>query len=365
MGTTLAFASGTALRIRVGSAALLFLASARAAAADGQEDLLIKQGIERRRHDDDNGALTLFSKAYELHHAPRALAQMGLARMALGLWVQAETDLEGALAASRDPWIRKNTGVLHEALDRVMEHVGTLEVLGNPMGAEVVIGGEVRASLPMEKPVHLPTGEYKLEVRAPGYEAVKRGVQIVAGQKSRETVALVAVPVAAAAQPADPQPPPLPGSPPGVGIVKRPPPVVVSNPPVASPIAPPPVEPNRPRRPGLRTVGIFLGGTGVAAVAGGLLCGLEARAAGNANSAAGHVFDPNADSRGHTFQTLQYVGYGVGAALLVAGTTLFVLGSPSASDGGDGSRGVRVSFGPLSGDRGGLDGGVAALRGRF
>jgi tetratricopeptide (TPR) repeat protein len=79
-------------------------------AAESQEDLFIKQGIERRRLDDDAGALELFTKAYELHHAPRALAQIGLARMALGLWVQAEADLEGALAATDDPWIRKNTG---------------------------------------------------------------------------------------------------------------------------------------------------------------------------------------------------------------------------------------------------------------
>jgi hypothetical protein len=79
-------------------------------AAESQEDLFIKQGIEGRRLDDDAGALELFTKAYELHHAPRALAQIGLARMALGLWVQAEADLEGALAATDDPWIRKNTG---------------------------------------------------------------------------------------------------------------------------------------------------------------------------------------------------------------------------------------------------------------
>jgi hypothetical protein len=43
----------------------------------------------------------------------------------------------------------------------------------------------------------------------------------------------------------------------------------------------------------------------------------------------GNTFDPRADSSGKSYQTLQYVGYGVGAALLVAGTVTFLMGLES------------------------------------
>jgi len=163
MRTTWSPGAGTRRRAATIVAAwLLLLCGSSVLAGEDQEDLFIKHGIERRRLDDDAGALELFIKAYELHHAPRALAQIGLARMALGLWVQAEADLEGALAATDDAWIRKNTGVLYQALEKVLEHVGRLEVLGTPVGAEVVVGGEVRGALPMDKPIRLTAGEYHL-----------------------------------------------------------------------------------------------------------------------------------------------------------------------------------------------------------
>jgi len=329
---------------RVASVALLLLVSRSLSAADNQEDALIKQGVEHRRHDDDSGALELFSKAYELHHAPRALAQMALARMALGQWVQAEAELQEALAAD-DPWIRKTASVLREALDRLQTHVSRLEVLGTPAGAEVVVGGEVRGKLPMDKPVTLIAGEYTLEVRAPGHGPVKRTVQILPGQRSRETVVLVPSP-ATAAHPTE--------TPPPASVPKD-----ARVPSVSDAVSSPPGQ-----RSGLRTWGLVAGAAGVAAVGAGLVFGVLARADGEANSKSGGTFDPSVDSQGRRFQTLQFVGYGVGAALLAVGTTLFVLGSRTAGEGDAAAHGTRVSFVPVGGGQS-VDGGMVAVGGRF
>ena len=70
-------------------------------AADADE--LIRQGVERRRHGDDVGALDLFEQAYSKGHGPRALAQVALAEQALGKWVVASEHIREALAIQRDP----------------------------------------------------------------------------------------------------------------------------------------------------------------------------------------------------------------------------------------------------------------------
>src|SRR5207253_2059473 len=75
--------------------------------------------------------------------------------------------------------------------------------------------------------------------------------------------------------------------------------------------AQPAPEPDR-GRPTLRVIGIVAGGLGVAAAGTGLYLGLKARSAGMTDSK-GAQFSDTADSRGHLYQSLQYVGYWVGA----------------------------------------------------
>ncbi len=137
------------------------LATARAVpvqAAEGNEEELIREGVAKRRHQDDEAALELFTKAYAIRKSPRAAGQMGLAEMALGRWPEAEAHLQEAVAAPSDSWVAKNTSSLKDALTAVEGHLGSLQVLGGPNGAEVVLEGEVRGTLPMEHPIRVRTG---------------------------------------------------------------------------------------------------------------------------------------------------------------------------------------------------------------
>ena len=92
-----------------------------ARASEPTEDELIRQGVERRRHQDDDAALELFRRAYALHKSPTAAAQMGLAEMALGRWPEADAHLMEALAASSNTWVKKNMGTLNKALAGVRQ----------------------------------------------------------------------------------------------------------------------------------------------------------------------------------------------------------------------------------------------------
>ena len=89
---------------------------------------------------------------------------------------------------------------------------------------------------------------------------------------------------------------------------------------------PPPDTPGR----GLRIGGIVCGAVGLASIGAGIAFGLEARSYSHSVETAS-VFNPNFDDRGKLFETLQYVGYGVGAGLLATGAILYGFGVASAS----------------------------------
>jgi hypothetical protein len=206
-------------------------ASPRARGADAiaadEADAAIRRGVELRRHGEDQKALDEFRKAYTAGKTPRALAQMGLAEQALGRWADAETHLQQALAAPNDPWVRKNVAVLKGSFDAIQRHLGNLDVIG-PEGAEVRVDGQLAGTLPLAKPVRVPIGSLTVELRKPGFFRSTRPVMIAAGELTRESMDLQAIPSGPAAPPPPSPPEIIHGSPPPKGG------------PAAGPLTPPP-----------------------------------------------------------------------------------------------------------------------------
>ena len=320
--------------------ALVAIAWPPATAAAATEEDLIKQGVERRRAQDDAGALELFARAYQMNHSARAAAQMGLAETALGRWIDAEVHLDQALDAP-DAWTRKNRAALEGVRVNVRKQLGNLQVLGNPSGAEVVIEGEVKGTLPMAKSVRVRVGECRFDVRAKGFASVSRVVRIAAGELTRETVRLSELRVAEVAAPA-PKP----------RAVSTPPPLV-------------PIRREAPAKPaaterggsGLRTASVILAGTGVLVAGAGLAFGIAAKKMGETDSQAPTFRDREAT--GHRYQTLQWVGYGLGAALIAGGATTYVLGRGRRED----DAGTSVSLLPIATGR--EQGIIATIGGRL
>jgi hypothetical protein len=153
-------------------------------------DALIKQGVERRRAHDDQGALELFRRAYDLAATPRALAQIGLAEQALGRWGDAETHLSAALERAADPWIAKYQSTLEASRADVGKHLGSLDVRGGPNGAEVRVDARFVGTLPLRRTLRVPAGTILLDVSASGFVSQTRTVKIEAGQLAHEELAL-------------------------------------------------------------------------------------------------------------------------------------------------------------------------------
>ena len=183
----------TQIRGRAALSAAIFAAiavfggsAAAAVAADepaaGPGEAAIQRGLRLRKAGDDAGALPEFQNGYRLAHTPRAAAQLGLVEQALGHWDDAEVHLSEAVRTAGDVWVEKNRPALQKSLALVKDHVGTLQVTGEPEGAEVYVNGRRRDQIPMSKPISVMAGDVDVEVRANGYKRAAQKVSIAAYQ---------------------------------------------------------------------------------------------------------------------------------------------------------------------------------------
>jgi len=136
-------------------------------------------------------ALSLFRQAHSLDASARALVQIALAEQALERWVDAEAHLTEALRETDDPWIRPRRPIFERALRAAQAHLGYLVVDGTPLGAKVLIDGEVVGVFPFRRPLRQVEGSRQLEVRAPGFSAVERRITIAPGELRSESVHLL------------------------------------------------------------------------------------------------------------------------------------------------------------------------------
>jgi len=131
-----------------------------------------------------------------------------------------------------------------------------------------------------------------------------------------------------------PPPPPVVTPPPGPAVMPASPPAAGA-PPAASPVEPlAPMSPSAPPSPATdgrswRIAGIATAGAGVALIAAGIAFGAAAQSAADE---VGKKYNSSTDSAGKRDATLQWVGYGVGAAALAAGTLLYLHGRQPESE---------------------------------
>lgn len=297
-----------------GAAVALMLVTALAAApapalaqtAPADAAALVKQGLALRRERRDADALDAFRRAYAIDAAPRTLAQLALAEQALGRWVDAEHDLQAALAAD-DPWIASNRRLLGAGLAAIRSHLGSLDVEADVAGAELWVNGARVGRLPLAAPLRVEAGSVIVEVRAEGYAAARRVTSVEPGGSARETVHLVAV--------AGPSPLPEPPAPP--------PP----RPPVQPPPPPAPTSRDVPVDRPMRATAFVLLGAGAAGLAMGTTFGVRTfsakadrdRNCPNGCSPQGVAFDQEARTfatRSTAWFAAGLVAAGVGAGLL-------------------------------------------------
>jgi hypothetical protein len=198
-------------RDRLGIVVMTSLLLVGVAGADDYE-ASIKRGVALRREGKDREALAEFQRALALRETPQVLAQIGFAEQALGVWLAAEQHLQGALKGKGDPWIGRNEAAVRKSLAAVGEHLGSVEIWGEPAAAEVIVNGRPVGTLGASPSIRVIVGTASVLVRADGYEDVTRQVQVGPSGVVRENVQLAPAlakrapalppPVATAPQPA-------------------------------------------------------------------------------------------------------------------------------------------------------------------
>lgn len=320
----------------------LLLAAPAAQAQDVAADALLEQGLALREHGEHARALVYFQRAYEIEPSPRALAQIALAHQALHQWVTAFKKLTEAIAQSSDPWIRSRRTALETALASARTHVAFVHITGGPPGHHVWIGQEDAGEAPLAAPVVCEPGLVDIEIRDGTDVLLHRQVPVEAGatvdlEFSTEvaTYATTPPPVAATAATTAPRANAL-------GVAEE--------------------SEARPSNT-LRVVGWTSTGIGVAALAAGVVFQvLREGAVSSANECADQLTARTGcsvatwndrQSTPGSYQSMAYIGYGAGAALVVTGL-IMVLVAPSGE-----SADVALACGPSFGHVG------AMCEGRF
>jgi hypothetical protein len=182
---------------------LMTTTAGRAAHADEDPEVLIRQGVNLRKTGDDAKAHGYFRRAYDIAHTPRSAAQLGLVEYALAFWNESEGHLAEALSAAEDAWIRANQAILEKVLSDVRTHLCEAKITGSPVAARVTVGGRFRGNLPLS--VYASPGTAAVEVQATDYQTVRETIVFVPGKPATLVIHLSPLPQVAAR--AAPQPP--------------------------------------------------------------------------------------------------------------------------------------------------------------
>ena len=159
---------------------------------DPQLEAPIQQGIALRRAGNDEAALALF---IDLEHgypdSVRVLLHVTAAAQATGRWIMAYTYLQKAFAHKNEPYFIRYRTAIKSIDDATAQHVGQFRAVGDPVGAEVRLNGELVGTLPMADPKPVEVGQYVLEVSKGGFYPLRRTVAVGPGSAlTQEAVAL-------------------------------------------------------------------------------------------------------------------------------------------------------------------------------
>lgn len=172
--------------LAVGIATLALLGPRAAHAQDAGAIERGHQALIASRCDD---AEALFRRALEGGESARARAELGLALACRSAWVEAERNLEAALARP-DPWVAANRAVLEGNLARARTRLANLVVeVDGTRAATVRVDGSPRG--PAGESLRVVAGTVVIEVVAEGYEPVRRRLDIAPGTRARERFTLV------------------------------------------------------------------------------------------------------------------------------------------------------------------------------
>lgn len=165
--------------------------TAHAAEESPETEALLRRGIQLRRDGADEAALAVFLEAEaQSPTSVRVLLHIATAAQAASKWLLADEYLRKAAQHQDDPYYQRYRQEIEDVRATTAQRVGQFRAVGEPVGAEVRLNGELIGTLPMESPKSLEAGTYVLEVAKDGYYRLRRPISVPGAVLTRETVQL-------------------------------------------------------------------------------------------------------------------------------------------------------------------------------
>jgi hypothetical protein len=277
-------------------AVLLWSLAALARAEPADYATLVNRAVVEFRAGAWEEARALFRAAHQREPSARTLRGLALTAFELHRYVDCIVELEGALAHAVRPLDEAQRAEAEGLLLRAREFVARFTVTTEPEGAEILVDGA--PTVQREGARLLDPGLHTLTVQAPGFQPREQQLRVAAGEARTLRVVLV---------PMRDEPEVLPG---------------------ASPAVVPGTEPRLPeRRSAHPRYTIAFGSAGAAALVagGGLWFAAYAQSKDVQDCDAAHDDCAAEATRGRRLESSAYVAMGLGAALGIAGLTVWLL----------------------------------------
>jgi len=174
---------------------LTLLSRLHVAVAAGEDpEELIREGVKLRRRGDNTRAEGYFLRAYQLAATPRTAAQLGLAELALGEFLEAETHLSEALGR-RDAWVSEHRQAIEDGRGAARKHLVRVELAPLPAETTVSNAGAPAVTAPGDGVIWLAPGKATtLRLEAPGHKGTVLQVEGAEGETRHVSVDMPAVP---------------------------------------------------------------------------------------------------------------------------------------------------------------------------
>jgi hypothetical protein len=180
---------------RIAATALALCVAACALSARAQDDgyeSAVAEALREYEARNYSEAYALFTRAHELR--PSARTQRGLGKVAFELrqYVDAVRWLEGALSDTRSPLSGELRQEVEALLGRARGFVGSFVIRAEAQGAEISVDRVPVPGDPAEGvTVNLDLGAHDISVRAPGYQAAERRVDVRGREQETITIAMI------------------------------------------------------------------------------------------------------------------------------------------------------------------------------
>jgi hypothetical protein len=293
------------------------------AKADGQSEAraLFKEGNRLLDAGDYVGALDMFRGAYSRWPNVKILLNLGTALRQLGRNVEAAENYEKYLNDSGADQAKKPQ--VEAILKEISSRLGKLRIEVNEPGARVVVDGRPVGGSPQSFTLRVEPGSHSVVAEKEGYPLSAATVSVGAGEERAVELRLTAT-----SRPTPETPPPP--------VETKPTPTPEITPPVETKVETSAEDSAVLASKGkTKTIaGAAVLGVGVAALAAGIAMGVLAQQAGNDITSAAknmQAYNSSKYSSGQTDQSVMYALVPIGAAAVVAGAVVLVLGRREVS----------------------------------